>query len=173
MVKTRFPFLLLLVAIVTGGCGGAKVPNQHAAFQSNVICENHAFDGIVLLAPENVKSMAKNFLPLWSPASNIVDEATVKIPNYLRDAAAVDAWQAQDLREIRERLPKTFCQAVGITFEGKKVILLNCLASRNSYITNHWQEHFIKVYDGGSRYWNVVYVPESGSFTNLEINGWP
>jgi hypothetical protein len=172
MVKIRFP-LLMLATLVTGGCGGAKIPNQPASFRSNTVCENHAFSGVVLLAPENVKSAEKDFSPLWSPPSSLVEEATDKIPDYLRNVPAVNAGQAQELREIRERLPKTFCQTVGVTFEGKKAILLNCLASRNSYITNHWQQHFIKVYDGGSHFWNIVYLPENRSFTNLDINGIP
>jgi hypothetical protein len=55
MVKIRFALLLLLAAIVTGGCGGTKIPNQRAAFHPNILCENHVFSGVVLLALENAR----------------------------------------------------------------------------------------------------------------------
>jgi len=135
----------------------------------NVACENHVFSGVVLLSSDSAEYL-KNFLPLWNPSTDVVNEATSKIGDYLRQVHPDNSWQAQDISEICGRLPKTVCQAVGITFEGHKAILLNCLPANHSF-TRSWREHFIKVFDGGARYWNIIYIPESGSFVELEING--
>jgi|GEM_PF-6183757 len=168
MVKLCFSFLLLSAALVISGCDGMKVPRKTSG--QNVSCENHIFNAVVLLAPENATYLEKHFATLWNPSTNIVNEATGKIENYLRHLHPEKSWQVQELAEIRVRLPKTVCQAVGITFEGHEAILLNCLPAEGAF-TNFWRDRFIKVFDGGAHYWNVIYIPESGSFVNLKING--
>ena len=171
MVKLCFFLLLLSAALAVNGCGGAKIPLQASVMsEGNVACESHAFSGVVLLSQDNASYLKKHFSTLWDPSANAVNEATSKIEDYLRQVRPDNPWQVEDLSEIRARLSKTVCQAVGITFEGHKAILLNCLPAKNSF-TQSWRDRFIEVFDGGAHYWNVIYIPESGSFVNLQING--
>jgi len=172
MFKFCFSFLLLLLALAVDGCGGEKIPLQSSDVpEGNATCESHAFNVVVLLSSINARDLERDYSPLWDPSTNAVNEATAKIANYLQGLHSDNTLQAQEVSQMRARLKKTVCQAAGITFDGHKAILLNCLSSGSS-ITLPWRKQYLKVHDGGSHFWNIIYLPDSGSFINLEINGW-
>jgi hypothetical protein len=172
MSNTCFSLFLFLSALAVGGCGGGKIPLQRSDVpQGNTECESHAFSEVVVLSSANARALEPHFSPLWDASTNNVNDATAKIADYLRQLHSDNAMRAQEISQIRARLKKTVCQAVGITFEGQKAVLLNCLPLDSSLI-EPWRKTYLKVYDGGSHFWNVIYLPGSDSFVNFEINGW-
>jgi hypothetical protein len=112
----------------------------------------------------------KSYQPLWNPSSNQVAEAIQRLPTFL-EAAQTNGLSGytNQLPGIRERLPRTGCQFIGVTLEKHKGILLNCFPlSRDP--SGDWKKRFVKVYDGGPRWWSVVYLPDEKEFTQLRVD---
>jgi hypothetical protein len=108
--------------------------------------------------------------PLWNPDTNLVTEAIQALPNYLQTAQTNGSNRyTNHLSGIRERLPITGCQFVGVTIDGRKSILLNCFPLTHSF-SRGWKERFVGVYDGGPRWWRVAYLPDKKEFTRLRVD---
>jgi len=107
---------------------------------------------------------------LWNPSTNLVAEAIRRLPAYLQSVQTNgSAGYTNQLPGIRERLPNTGCQIVRVTLEKRKAILLNCFPLNHGF-SKGWKQHFIKVYDGGSKWWSVVYLPDEKEFTRLRVD---
>jgi hypothetical protein len=61
------------------------------------------------------------------------------------------------------------CQAIGVQYDQKKGVLLNFLPEDDLF-TREWRERYIKVRDGGPRFWSVVYLPDQQRFVRLHID---
>ena len=110
--------------------------------------------------------------PTWDPKTSDVVDALQRLPDYLKDSKSdlsIRESYSRKLSGLRERLPGTVCQAVGVTFQGGQAIFLNCLPARHTASRN-WRTKFVRVYDGGPRWWSVVYVPEERKFARLKID---
>ena len=119
------------------------------------------------------KYLGRDAPPLWTPSTNIVVDALNQLPNYLlstNKGPLAHPLYAEKCLPAKENLPTSICQVVGITFEGRKGVLLNFLPSDRSVFTENWQQRFIKVYDGGARWWSVVYLPDEKTFTGLRLD---
>jgi len=117
----------------------------------------------------------KRLAPLWNPPTNLVGEAIQRLPAYLQSAQTNGiAGHTNQLPGIQNRLPNTGCQFVGVTvelrnLEKRKGILLNCFPLSHSW-SEGWKERFVKVYDGGPKWWSVVYLPDEKEFTRLRVD---
>jgi hypothetical protein len=137
---------------------------------------NAVFAGTVILSAEthntNRSSLRTSFFPLWNPTTNDVTEAAKRFSIYLKDGDGQPFSHpryAMELPGIRERLPKTLCQFVGVTFDGRKGILLNCIPP-DTRRAKKWRESYVKVFDGGPQYWSVIYIPDERKFTQFQID---
>jgi hypothetical protein len=170
----RIRLLVGIVAVLFGCSGCAETKSEKHSHVANTNCENFCFAGVVLLATENAhQGFLKNYYyPLWMPSTNVANEALSQISNYLQHAEYEPLGHpayARELPGVRERLPKTVCQIVGVTCDRKKGILLNCFPVEGLW-SEQWRDAFIKVCDGGPRYWSAVYLPDEHRFSNLEID---
>jgi hypothetical protein len=161
------------------GCSAVK-PEQKsmpAEAKSDSTNSIHVYLSGLVIFPEtcsNVSShVGQDTLPLWSPSTNLVIEVLNQIPEYLqhanKDPLVRPAYYKQ-LVPAKERLPKSICQVAGITFQGRKGILLNFLPAEEANAHSDWRKQFINVYDGGPRWWSVVYLEEEKKFKALHFD---
>ena len=116
------------------------------------------------------RGFPENFEPLWNPTTNHITEAIRCLLDYLqRMQTNGQSFYTNQLPGIRERLPRTACQFVGVSFEKRKVILLNCIPANHGF-SRDWENRFVKVYDGGPRWWSVIYLPDEKEFTRLRVD---
>ncbi len=170
----RFYILAIVsvAATIVGGCSGAKTANRpRQTISQNTICEKYSFAGAVLLAPENCQSdfWGRSCEPLWNPSTNVVNEALSQVTNFFdhpKSEQLRNTYDANRLSELERQLTNTFCQVVGVTFQGKKGILLNCMPAR---FHRDRREVFFRIYGDLHGFWSVVYLPEKREFTDFYL----
>ena len=94
-------------------------------------------------------------------------DAKVAFPN---DTGSVSEWRQKSLVEVGQKYPQYVIQFVGIMVNGKKQIFCN-YSCRDTSQQLDPSRNFIFVYDGGSCFWQIEYVPGTKSCTGLQING--
>jgi hypothetical protein len=112
--------------------------------------------------------------PLWNPSEEQTAFAARLVPSLLakrrpESREVISPTNARYLSQLRTELSNSVCQAVGVTVGHEQGIWLNFLPGDSS-LTSDWTSHFIEVYDGGPRYWSVVYFPTRGEFDRLRID---
>jgi hypothetical protein len=131
--------------------------------------------GFVVLPTEKFSSRSpfmSGFTSFWSPSTNQVAEAINLLPEYLIAKAyekVAHPEYTKQLPGVLERLPETVCQAVGVAVKGERGIFLNCLPYEGPS-NNYWKTHYLWEFDGGPKWWSVVYLPEKKCFTTLHID---
>lgn len=134
--------------------------------------EDRTVAAFVILPAADVASQpsARVLPPTWDPATNVVAEALLRLQAFLSDPRN-EPLDARGLRlpGVRRRLPNTVCQVIGVRYDQKKGVFLNCLPA-DSRMNEGWRERYIRVSDGGPRYWRVVYLPKEGVFFDLQID---
>ncbi len=167
----------VLMIILASGCSEPR-PVSHATPEDTKTeyPKSAPFADSVVFSSKQIPSLREYFNPTWDPPKEAVAKALEQLPEFLNHAGAEtfpSIWSVKayvnELPGLAERMPTTVCQIVGVTFEGRKGILLNCLPVNGSLVAG-WREHFVKVYDGGPRYWSVVYLPDEQKFTRLYID---
>jgi len=174
MIRSRLCTLEIVITCVLACWLNAGEPDRAERTITN--SPNSVFAGTVILSAEahntNGSYLRTSFFPLWNPTTNDVAEAVKRLSTYLKDG---DGQQfshpryATELPGIREGLPKTLCQFVGVTFDGRKGILLNCIPP-DTRRAEKWRESYIKVFDGGPQYWSIIYIPDERKFTQLRVD---
>lgn len=130
----------------------------------------------VILTPQQAANALWNsveLFPLWTPSREAVCEALTRLPGYLRGLTngVAGAWgTGSKLARIQSGMATTFCQAVGVTFKGRRCVLLSCLPSAGA-ISRGWKERYIRAEDGGPGFWRVIYVSDEQRFTRLQPSG--
>lgn len=172
-------FLLVFVAAVVG-CSTPKREHANTALEKaggSTQSENVYLAGLVIFPetkPAISKHLGQEVDPRWTPATNLVIEAINQLPSYLlstNKGPLAHPLYAEKCLPAKQNLPKSICQVVGLTFEGRKGILLNFLPSdRGNRFGADCRERFIKVYDGGPRWWSVIYLEEEKTFTALHFD---
>jgi hypothetical protein len=168
-------FAVLLMGSFAGCSTNEKQQRSPHSLPPSTSVPNDRIIKYVILPTESITEntfFPTEFKPLWTPTTNDVIEALNQLRVYLligdTDPLLRPSY-AKKLPFLRQQLPQTACQTVGITFGQHKGILLNCVPT-DSAMSRGWEERFIKVYDGGPRWWSVVYLPENRSFTRLRID---
>lgn len=176
-IQIALPFVLLACVL---GCSTSKCEHRDMASEKTGgrIQPEHAYLTGLVIFPETrpgvSKHLGREVSPLWTPSTNIVAEALNKLPSYLLSTNKepfAHPLYAEKCVPAKESLSKSICQVVGITFDGRKGVLLNFLpADRANRYGTDWRERFIKVYDGGPRWWSVIYLSEEKTFTALHFD---
>jgi hypothetical protein len=66
----------------------------------------------------------------------------------------------------------SYMQYVGIIVKGRKLIYINAFPFVGELFKD-WKERAVRVCDGGSGFWGVLYDTETGKFFDLAVNGLP
>ncbi len=172
MRREGFTIVALVIGLLTG-CSIAKTDSSiagHGAVKVN----GGGFSSSEVLPDDRIERKYFNeySLPLWNPTTNDVIVALNALPEFLGEVANAPLGERlypNELPGVQERMPNTVCQIVGITLNGQRALLLNCLPHAHQS-RRGWNEEFITVFDGGPRWWSVVYVPESSKFTRLILD---
>ena len=143
------------------------------AFQVRSAEITNVFGGWVILPAETAVTnwgFPDNCVPLWNPSTNDVAAAMQRLPDYLQQGQTNSrSSYTNKFPGIRERLPRTACQFVGVTIENQKGILLNCIPMTHR-ASSGWKDHFVKLFDGGPPWWSVIYFPDQKQFTQLHVD---
>lgn len=94
------------------------------------------------------------------------------LPEFLevsRKSYGIGSYRRKQMQGVIRQLPETLCQGVGVEFNGQNAILLNCLPG-GSPMSEGWNERYIRVFDGGPRFWYAVYRVDTQEFTRLRID---
>lgn len=179
-IPFTLPLFSLACAVAAVGCSTSKFEHQNTASEKAsglVQPENVYLAGLVIFPDKQLvisKHLGREVSPLWTPSTNIVVEALNQLPSYLLSTnkePLAHPHYAEKCLPAKENLPKSICQVVGITFKGKKSVLLNFLpADRANGFGTDWRENFIKVYDGGPKWWSVIYLSEDKTFIALHFD---
>jgi len=169
--------LVVLVSCLVMGCSSTKTEPEVTPHSTNSVnVTNAGFAGTVILTlpagETNGAFPGGQYFPLWNPSTNIAAEALKKLPDYLENAGQeplADPMYFEKLPLLRERLPRTLGQILGVTYEGRKAILLNCIPAEHDW-NGEWRNKFAHAHDEGPRWWHIVYLPEEHKFTGLYID---
>jgi hypothetical protein len=94
-------------------------------------------------------------------------DVKVAFPNDPENALSLDRRQ---LGEIGQKYSRYGVQFIGIVVHGQREIFCNYFC-RDATGQLDPSRNFIFMYDGGSCFWRVEYVPATKSCTGLEVNG--
>lgn len=171
-------FLLVCVATAVGCSTSTRehqgMPSKRA---SDSLQTEHVYLAGLVVFPDThpvvSKYLGHKVEPLWTPPTNAVVEALNQLPSYLLSTnkeQLAHPLYAEECLPAKENLPKSICQVIGITYKGNKGVLLNFLPANDKISTSDWRDHFIKVRDGGPRWWSVVYLRDKKQFTALHFD---
>jgi hypothetical protein len=166
---------LTLCAIVAwSGCATSQqMPAKESITSGSIIPD--PFQDFVALDWQEAGSawgFPKSVIASWNPTNVQMREAIHSLPDFLeasRRAHGAGSYRNELLQGVIRRLPETFCQGVGVELDGQQAILLNCLPNGGPRAEG-WEEHYIRVFDGGPRFWYVVYQMEAERFSQLQID---
>jgi hypothetical protein len=110
----------------------------------------------------------------------LVDGQSAKVDRgWMPEKADVDLLESHlgEIAKLKPRccVPKIaeargfYRQYIGIVVRGRRLIYVNAFAPDT--VPKDWQLRVAVVYDGGGRYWRVVFDPAKGQFSDLETNG--
>lgn len=176
--------LLVIVCLVSGVVSGCSTKRKNSGVRVAAANDQEAavsalagypVAGFVVLPGDRVRlpsSFGSRYAPLWTPTTNEAAKAITLLPEFLIETANDESLYvsySKESKSVLERLPKTVCQAVGVTVEGKRGILMNFLP-KEGLLSHRWESSFVRVSDGGSEWWSVVYLPAERRFTGLWID---
>jgi hypothetical protein len=108
----------------------------------------------------------------WNPTVEQARAAMQSLPRILeisRQSHGAGSYRRKQVQEVIGQLPQTLCQGVGVELNGQNAILLNCLPDGSPW-SEGWKGHYIRVFDGGPRFWYAVYRLDTQEFTHLRID---
>jgi hypothetical protein len=188
----RFVLLMLLSATICVGCVRNIAAPPSATNRLNAsgfpVGESAAetiqqLDGAIVpavLFPKSAVSDRYRYPlawgdPVWSPSKSQVIGALEQIPSLLtavrpETGKVVSANRARYLPQLRANFTNSVCQVVGVTIGQEKALWLNFLPKDDGRFTQDWQTKLVEVFDGGPRYWSVVYLLGQNEFMRLRID---
>jgi len=106
---------------------------------------------------------------IWMPTEQETDEALSVIAKHLEVYDKDASLPPGHLKKIRKDFGTYKVQFVGLKGEVNKRILCNFFPADGEY--PEWKTSFIRVFDGGFRYWQVEYDVDTKQCHKLMING--
>jgi hypothetical protein len=139
-------------------------------FLLSISCATAPVSRPAVLLPDSqtVKALSQcsrpspKFEAVWSPSPQDLAkaEANLRKVRKLRAACCVRGEQI--------RQPETYYrQYAGVQIDGRKVLYLNAFAQESP----GWESIAIGICDGGSGAWGAVFDPQTGEYSDLEVNG--
>jgi hypothetical protein len=106
---------------------------------------------------------AKSFWKVDEQSKNLLEQNFKKVLELEAVCCLVEGWKIKDLS-------KHAYQYMGIIIGGKKLIYISAYDIKDADMPE-WKTRPIRVCDGGSSYWGVLFDVASTSFKELSING--
>lgn len=123
-----------------------------------------------LLAHPCSRSGPPRFEKSWRPTRADIQalESRLDRISLLRSAGLIRGEQI-------ENPSRYYRQYVGLVVGGRKLIYLNAFCKKPEDVVvrqgGDWRQNPIDVCDGGDCFWSAVYDPNSGEFSDLQVNG--
>jgi hypothetical protein len=165
---------LILVLMTTFGLLGAACNALdyfgYTRESDNTHLTTRDFDGMIFAA-DNAAEMGLEFYfndPIadyWTPTEAQVIALEAGLESFLRDVLSPDeyGYAIVDSLEFYKR------QYLGILFEGGEPLIYANFFCSDTF--DYWLEFLVAVEDGGECFFQVLYEPADGVFSNLRING--
>jgi hypothetical protein len=111
--------------------------------------------------------------PQFYSAKNATSLNLSEPPDLLSDEYDVE--NDDFIREMAPHLAKYKRQYIGLIIRGKKVLLMSYFYDPASWsdptYLGYWKHRWVSVLDGGDCFWEVIYDPATGAFSDWECNG--
>lgn len=165
--------ICLLLLFVSSGCSVFDFMDVPApASTSNIRITTEEFDGVIFTADNTEKHTGLIFefndpiVEYWTPTEAQVLEIEEGVYAFLDSEIPEDHYG----RAILERLPYYRRQYFGIGFrEGEQLIYASYFCPADHF--DYWLEGNVAVEDGGECFFQFFYNPETGAYSDLQING--
>lgn len=136
-------------------------PPTAVAPKANQPVINPEFEGVIF-SQENAAGVVYGAEAYWTPVETDILALEAQLAPYLQQNAP------QDYPGPLLALGEYKRQYIGFVREGKQLIFANFFCETHG---QDWQQLFIAVEDGGPCYFEIVYDPQTGSFSELLIHG--
>jgi len=165
------PLIFVLILLVASGCSAFEFLNVPAPM-TNIRITTDEFDGVIFTADNTANNTGLEFefndpiVEYWTPTEEQVLEIEAGVYDFLDEEIPAEHYG----REILDRLPYYRRQYFGIGFsEGEQLIYASYFCPDDSF--DYWLEGNVAVMDGGECFFQFFYDPETGTFSDLRING--
>jgi len=143
------------------------IPINSSTESSWTLVSGAGYQGVIVSAadaPDFVQSMTgEDQTDGWQPTPDDIAKLEAQLPDFLKTApnAALDLW---------ERVSTYLRQYAGvIDSDGRQTIFVNAFCDDAGI--ESWQSEAVLVMDGGDCFFTVTFNVETGTFTELMING--
>jgi len=150
-------FRLLLLSFILIGIVACQPSNNSNEQNSPQTVQGSRYSGIIL-PPETAIEFGYSS-PYWQPSPPQVFDLEDRLNIYLK---------SQSQESLLEKLPGYHRQYVGLTDQGRLIILVNFFCNS---LGIDWHNKPVLVLDGGDCYFQVKYDPEEKILFDLIING--
>jgi hypothetical protein len=97
----------------------------------------------------------------WRPTNAVIEKLETNLPRV--STMQVDGWPPS----IRIFNPTSYYrQYIGVIVAGRRLVYVNASCSEHKA----WKTRYSEVSDGATCEWGVLYDPQTGQFSELEIN---
>lgn len=110
----------------------------------------------------------------WTPTEKQTAKALTAIEHFLNDPKALKPfgdWTTKEIAKIKEHFTEYRVQLGGVVKDNKEYIFCNFFKPSGLTEFQNWKQQPVIVDDGGFWYWSILYNPETGELSSLEING--
>lgn len=181
--KSAYRWHAVLMVILASGCSGTKfadrplpAESKNAAMKSAPFADRVVFSSKQIPTLSETPSLGADFGPSWDPSEEVVAKALGQVPYFLNHLGKeslqypsyADVY-AKELQGLQQRMPTTVCQIVGVVYQGRRGLILNCFPINGSHLDS-WHEYYVLTHDRGPRYWSVVYLLEEQKFMRFYID---
>lgn len=159
--------LFVLILFMASGC---SVPDMFFGLP-NIRVTTDTFDGVIFIA-DNAAATGLQFefndtiIEYWTPTKEQVMGLEAGLLPYLQEIINPEHYAFG----ILDNLPNIRRQYFGIGFdEGQRLIYAKYFCPSDSF--DYWLTGNVAVMDGGECFFQFFYDPETGTFSDLRING--
>lgn len=100
--------------------------------------------------------------PFWEPSNRQISKLELALPEYLLRNSPIGKIPSDNFKSYGR-------QYFGISQNGKKLIYLNAFCDPERFARR--KTDLVRVLDGGSCYFHVLYDPETKTFSDVNYNG--
>lgn len=101
----------------------------------------------------------------FTPTHADIDKAELALKNKL-------ALLVKDNPAVYKKLKQYRRQYIGfINEDGQKILIINCMRTKDEETSKDWLDKYIITLDGGSNYWTIYFNLDTDTLFNLNING--
>jgi hypothetical protein len=109
----------------------------------------------------------------FTPTKNEIDSAEMMLKEHLKDMI-IDTggiMAAQNLELLHRNMDEFRRQYFGYTLEGHRILYINAFCGQEKQLNQLWLSEFLRVFDGGSCFWQIKFDLITGKLFELWVNG--